>query len=592
MSESIIEIVKERIEKRHQGDKKQLEVIFSTSNRLLVEAPAGYGKTNTMISKIAYMVATNQIPNPKKMLALTFSVNAAYKIKKDATDQLPVLLEGIENRFRLNEKITVTNYHGFCRSVLKKYGWHFHSSLNEIDKIQSVDDSNIQNCMAIVTGLSYEDAALLSKYSDALKQCDEKYLLDHFHEYCDTVVANLLTRHFISYNAILALTIKLFIDKPSVLKFYQAYYTTVLVDEFQDTNTLSFWLLGYLATDESRLIFLGDSLQRIYGFIGAVPDLLNKSIADFKLLKIPLSKNYRFASNPGMLLLDSNIRRNAENPRSPQIAESAIIELTIADDQLNECVNVAEKAIGILDSDGGKKVAILVKQRGANVNKLIEVFNEAQIPFFYGLFTDDDTNYLKFHRECLFQFIELIKEKELITKKLCAVHLSAIKEIYKDEPTPLSDALLQLLQIFWSKIITDYTSFSNEEKIILIKDTFEHNGLKQYIEFIPANIIISTVHAAKGLEWDYVILPDMEQDSFPNWFGLCGACKNKDDCKLVVTKANEAKFLEELSVFYVAVTRARKQVFFTASRKALDTRGNERSKNLSCFLNLPGIATN
>ena len=53
MSKSVIDIVKDRITERHQGDEKQLEVIFSPDHRILVEAPAGYGKTNTMVSKIA-----------------------------------------------------------------------------------------------------------------------------------------------------------------------------------------------------------------------------------------------------------------------------------------------------------------------------------------------------------------------------------------------------------------------------------------------------------------------------------------------------------------------------------------------------------
>lgn len=93
------------------------------------------------------------------------------------------------------------------------------------------------------------------------------------------------------------------------------------------------------------------------------------------------------------------------------------------------------------------------------------------------------------------------------------------------------------------------------------------------MEFLNTSIIISTVHAAKGLEWDYVILPDMEKDSFPNWYGLCGRCKNGNDCNFVMTKDIEKSFFEELSVFYVAVTRAKKQVFFTASHKQLTNRG-------------------
>jgi DNA helicase-2/ATP-dependent DNA helicase PcrA len=76
-----------------KSQEKQLDVIFSAADKILVEAPAGYGKTNTMVSKIAYMLATQQIPNPKKILALTFSVNAAYKIKKTDPKKSVLIME-------------------------------------------------------------------------------------------------------------------------------------------------------------------------------------------------------------------------------------------------------------------------------------------------------------------------------------------------------------------------------------------------------------------------------------------------------------------------------------------------------------------
>ena len=85
MYQNEIEIIKSRIENKHQGDEKQLEIIFSPNKRLLVEAPAGYGKTHTMVSRIAYLISIGKLPVPKKLLALTFSVNAAYKIKKDVS---------------------------------------------------------------------------------------------------------------------------------------------------------------------------------------------------------------------------------------------------------------------------------------------------------------------------------------------------------------------------------------------------------------------------------------------------------------------------------------------------------------------------
>lgn len=583
-----VEVVKQRIRLKHQDDGKQLEVIFSVSSRILVEAPAGYGKTATMVSKIAYMIAIGQIPNPKRLLALTFSVNAAYKIKKDVAQQVPTLLAGLGITIDLSDKIFVSNYHGFCRNVLKKYGYLFHSNLTSIDTIQSIDDSSIEGVQKAFGGISFDDAEFLSKFTDALKNNDTEYLDSNFDDYCSLIISDLLPNRIISYNGIIALTIKLFNNHPNILEFYQKYFTSILVDEYQDTNSLSFRLIDTLITTSTRIILLGDSLQRIYGFIGAVPDLLTISEQKFSLTKIPLIKNYRFASNPQMLQLDSNIRRNAERPRTPIIKANARIDLTIFEDQDEEAAAVVAKAVELSTGAAPGKVAILVKQRGPNINSIISIFDSEEISFFYGLFTDEQPDYILFHRKCLFEFIELLRTKNHVTKKLASDHLIKMREL-DESPTALSTALLDLLEIFWKKIFSDFSSFSNEDKIVLIKDTFENNGLKQYVEFVTSNIVISTVHGAKGLEWDYVILPDLEQDSFPNWVGMCGNCDHRRTCELQISAKNEVKFLEELSVFYVAVTRSRKQVFFTASNHSVDNQGRKRSKNLSCLLSIAGI---
>lgn len=115
--------IKEKITSLHEGDEKQLQVIFSESPRLIVEAPAGYGKTTTMISRIAYLYASGRIPNPKRILGLTFSVNAALKVKREVAEKLPFLLGSQNSPIALGEKVTVTNYHGFCKVILKKYGY-------------------------------------------------------------------------------------------------------------------------------------------------------------------------------------------------------------------------------------------------------------------------------------------------------------------------------------------------------------------------------------------------------------------------------------------------------------------------------------
>jgi len=580
--------IENKLKTSHFDDEKQLEIIFSQAKRLLIEAPAGCGKTKTMVSKIAYMLASNQIPYPKRLLALTFSVNAAYKIKKDVTQNIPIILEGTKSDFSISDKMLVSNYHGFARRILKRYGYKIHTNLIEIDKLQSVDDSNTKTLMQSITGLSYANAEILSKFNSAVKNVDGTYIKNNIETYNNTVITELLPVKVIPYNAILSLSCKLLKDNEVIRNFYQKLYNTILVDEYQDTNVLSYWLLSYMFSDNSNIILMGDSLQRIYGFIGAVPNLLSHSEKQFKLEKIQLDKNYRFQHNKEMLVLDNNIRRNAENPISPSILETANIEFYLFDNQITEAEYLIDKALKLTEQFPNSKVAILVKQRGNNINAIIEEFNQKSIPFFYGLFTDDDVNYVKFNRDCLFEFIELLRIKDSVTKKMASTLISKIKT--KNTSTDaLTSSLFNLLEIFLSKIFSDFSFLANDEKIALIKDTFEHNGLKQYVEFVDAKIIISTVHGSKGLEWDFVIIPDMEAFSFPNFYGLCGECGCGTGCNLTVTKKTERKFLEELSVFYVAVTRARKQVYFTASQTQIDYRNDIVERNISCLLKLPGI---
>jgi DNA helicase-2/ATP-dependent DNA helicase PcrA len=585
MNNSIIE---EKLKASHFGDAKQLEIIFSQESRLIIEAPAGYGKTKTMVSKIAYMLATNQIPYPKRLLALTFSVNAAYKIKKDVTQNIPIILEGTKSDFSISDKMLVTNYHGFARRILKRYGYKIHSGLLEVDRLQSVDDSYTKNLMQSISGLSYQNAEILSKFNNAVKTVNGTYIKENIETYNNTVITELLPLNVIPYNAILSLAYKLLTDYPVIRNFYQKLYSTILVDEYQDTNILSYVLLNSLFTEKSKIILMGDTLQRIYGFIGAIPKLISHSETHFKLNKIELDKNYRFQHNKQMLLLDNNIRRNAENPHLPNITEEAKIEFSVFDNQLLEAEYLINQSLELIEKNPDSKIAILVKQRGNNINAIIDAFNDKEVSFFYGLFTDDDPNYLKFNRECLFEFIELIRIKDQVTKKMTTSLITKIKSLITNSDA-LTDSLFILLEIFLSKVFTDFSFLSNEEKVSLIKDTFESNGLKQYIEFVDTKIIISTVHGSKGLEWDFVILPDMESFSFPNYYGLCGYCGCSANCNLKITKEIENKFLEELSVFYVAVTRARKQVYFSASKTQLDSKNEIKSRNISCLLKLPGI---
>jgi len=575
----------------HSGDEKQLDIIFSESKRLIVEAPAGYGKTKTMISKVAYLIATGKVSHPKKILALTFSVNAAYKIKKELADHLPSLVQSNNSsQLRINEKLFVSNYHGFCRHILKRYGYLLHPNLSNLDLLKTVDDSKNQQITRALR-ISFQKASIFSGFSDAVKSLDKQYLSRHFNHYTDGIIEIFLNKEYISFNGILALTLRLFNEYGELLQFYQGYFPVIIVDEFQDTNALSWALLKKLVDEKTQIVFMGDSLQRIYGFIGAIPNLISEAERLFSMDRIALEKNYRFMSNPQMLQLDRNIRLNAEKPDNPAIQANAEVSFISVDTQLEEAEEILQKIHCLSSSEEDKphKIAILVKQRGANIGKIIEILLGNGISYFYALFGDDDSDYLSFHRECSSQFTDQLRRDIRISKETLRKFYLKVEEVFKDSDSPTIKSLLTLLEVFLSRILTDYSFLSAEDKLVLIRDTFENRTLKQNMEYIDENVIISTIHGAKGLEWDYVLMPDMEQYSMPNWYGLCGACNHKSNCNLVVNSRNEKSFLEELSVFYVGVTRARKQIFFSASKTRFKSNGNIQSANLSCMLKLPGI---
>ena len=164
MFEHDIESLKIKLQALHENDENQLNVIFTEAPRVIVEAPAGYGKTTTMISRIAYLYASGLIPNPKKVLGLTFSVNAALKIKRDVAEKLPSLIGVSNNPTVVSEKITVTNYHGFCKSVLKKYGYLITPQLRkDINLFKAIGENDVLDYPELKVLVSPEELRYLQK---------------------------------------------------------------------------------------------------------------------------------------------------------------------------------------------------------------------------------------------------------------------------------------------------------------------------------------------------------------------------------------------------------------------------------------------
>jgi DNA helicase II / ATP-dependent DNA helicase PcrA len=591
----------------HNGtvDPEQVAVVFSQSKRLIVEAPAGYGKTKTMVSRIAYLIMSDQLPNAKKILALTFSVNASYKIKKEIFDQVRNIFEDKTAIRLVKQRVETSNFHGFGRRVLSLYGYLIHPDLGKINQLRVVDETNATDLNDLP--LDGGDKEFLYNYAASLQSIgkpgvaikDElKYLEENQSRYLKILLENFIPHGRLTYNGILLFTLYLFENYPHVASFYREYFPIIFVDEFQDTNWLQWKILSALTGGEAfplsnrHLYLFGDRVQRIYGFIGAIPKIFDVAKKKYQMEIIKLNTNHRFDINSKLGKIDRVVRANAENVRQPQVPFT--VEIPISENASQ--AEVGEKVLALtqdlLDKHPDSVIAILVRTGlgSATTSEIHRALSTGGVKFFFALYKEDDQDYIEFHRTCLQILARGLQRGNLRSFKALQNYMK--HELMKLPETEINSSLATLLTLLMEMVQKEYTFSSFEEKTAVVFDTLANRGLKQHLDLVKdARVVLATVHGAKGLEWDFVIIPDVQKSGFPPakfcFSERCSHCSI--DWKSKSSKF-EQQFLEELSVFYVAVTRARKDVYLLYSKSVIFKSGRSCESPLSCLAQLPGLA--
>lgn len=570
-----------KIREKHNGDKDQLEFIFSDKKRIIVTAPAGCGKTTAMVSKIARELSCGNIRPSKKALAMTFSVNAAMKIKDSLKILLPDLVENTEKYIC---KVDVANYHNFAMKLLFKHGYYLNQEFSNLFEFKVVDD----NSSILDNFLIISEKDKLNILENAVKSSNKDSLMNALDDYWDILNKRLIINHVITYNGILVSAIKLLCNK-QVSFFYKEYYQMIIVDEFQDTNLLGYLLIKKLIGN-NMVIFLGDDVQKIYGFLGAVNGIFNMFIESYPAVEIEFHNNYRFGTNERMKKLDRFIRDYAENCNSAELEAS--IFLKHLDNEEEEDRFIIE-GIDKITSNSDDKVAVLVRA-GWQGNSIVSKLDEKGIKYFNALFKESDLEYLKFYSIAIQEFHNIKSGKATQRElKKCLDNIKKRKcEIYqKDDKKFIFDAMYKLLEILFDN--SKKWKGTLNDKYKNIDFTLQNNGLKHMMEFIDESVVVTSIHSAKGLEWDYVIIPKLNSFAFPSSF-VCKKCQTLkscnsgfDYCEFLYNKIMKKAFKEEICVFYVAVTRAKKEVFMTTN-----TGKNhwQYKKRTSCLINLKGLS--
>lgn len=273
----------------------QQEAVYHTEGPLLILAGAGSGKTRVLTHRIAYLIDEKNV-NPWNILAITFTNKAAGEMRERVDD-----IVGFGS-----EQIWVSTFHSACVRILRRFADHLgyernfviydtddqKSVVKEICKRLNID-TKIYKERAIMSAISSAKNEMINAKEYALNAAGDfakKRIADVYAEYEKVLYKN----NAMDFDDLLVKTVEVLRNNEDVLNYYQERFKYIMVDEYQDTNTVQFRLVSLLAGKYRNLCVVGDDDQSIYKFRGAnIYNILNfeKEFPDAKVIK--LEQNYR-----------------------------------------------------------------------------------------------------------------------------------------------------------------------------------------------------------------------------------------------------------------------------------------------------------
>ncbi|MBP5553736.1 MAG: ATP-dependent helicase [Lachnospiraceae bacterium] len=574
--------------------KEQLLAATYTKSDILLAAGPGSGKTHTMTSRIMYLTEKSGV-DPASILVITFTKDAATGMQKRfaaaSEYPLPVAFGTFHSIFynmmrewgknNLLQILYDRNRSEIAGSVVKKYigsgkTCDYKGTLSDFLSAVSVykntlDEERAAECLKEAKGLFrdmfgyYENIRRksgLMDFDDMVYDCRNLLLHDR-----------------------------------SFIRKWKNRFSHILIDEFQDINKAQYETVKLMAGDRTRIFAVGDDDQSIYGFRGSEPSILKRFLEERNAVLMHLNTNYR--SSPQIVkasvyVIDENKNRIPKAPVSNRSECESILCIKGFEDHQAEYEEILRL---ILSRKGSLAVLfrtniemqtfasyLTSKNTGFRIReKTTGIFDHfilrdiySYLHVIYGLPSEDhikaiinkpfrgiDPEYLIGCEGNLSRIIKniygagelyrpgnVIKnlndlKKDLEFMKTLSVS-AAITYLYKKtgyEKYVLLKAGDEYKKAEYIKILTEAKNLLNNaetlEDIDMIKEKYERNlkrSMKSREKDLPD---LMTVHASKGLEFKTVIIPDVNEGTFPH-------DKIPD----------ETSIEEERRIFYVAMTRA------------------------------------
>lgn len=277
----------------------QREAVYHTDGPLLILAGAGSGKTRVLTHRIAYLIEERNV-NPWNILAITFTNKAAGEMRERVDS-----LVGFGS-----ESIWVSTFHSMCVRILRRFidrlGYDNRFTIYDTDD-QKTLMKEVCKKVAIDTKV-FKERSLMSAISSAKNELilPDEFELNAGGDFAKLKIAKvyreyeaqLKANNALDFDDLLVKTVQLLQTKPDVLENYQERFRYIMVDEYQDTNTVQFQLVRLLAGKYRNLCVVGDDDQSIYKFRGAnIRNILDFEHEFSDACVIKLEQNYRSTGN-------------------------------------------------------------------------------------------------------------------------------------------------------------------------------------------------------------------------------------------------------------------------------------------------------
>lgn len=699
-------------------NKEQRQAVTHTGGPALVVAGAGTGKTTVIVNRILWLIQ-NQGLQPDNILALTFTDKAAHEMEERVDALLPY---GYVN-------LWINTFHKFCERVLRTHGLDIglHTDFrvisgteqwilvrNHLDRfdLEYFKPHNnptkfIQTLLGHFSRCKDEDitAQQYVDFIEELKNDSKKaYTLfgvgDHFDKLDkaeqEQIVASqikkydevsrayftyqqiLLENNYLDFGDLLQCTLKLFNRRPAIINEYRQQFKHVLVDEFQDTNSIQYQIVQLLVHPNNNLMVVGDDDQSIYRFRGASIQNIMQFKEDYpNAVDIVLTQNYRSAQE----ILDIAYKSiNQNNPYRLEEKLGINKELKAFSDQqgwvehihmptvVQEVEAVIKKILDIKEKNPDVKwsdFAILMRANNQAGN-FIQVCEQKHIPYEFvaskGLYIKpvilDIISYLKVlynHHDdsALYRVLnipafnigydDIVKLTQYTQQKGITLYdalgqITAIPNISADgatncslvvtllhkqadllqQKTSISDLLVLFLHdsgyldyLTKDETVDNYYALTHLEQfhkkvkafleqhpdgslkdfldiLVLELESGETGNLHNDTELDDDKVQMLTIHASKGLEFKYVFVVHLVDKRFPTIRRSESLPIPATLMPVVDSDHDDMHVHEERRLFYVAMTRAKEQLFFTSA----DNYGGVRKKKISLFLQELGYSAN